>query len=1202
LRLSRSACGDRHFRQKLEKKRVFFLEEKRKQTKTESQSFYVFLFFEEKPKKAQFLSKEILDSAAAQRGVSGGAERSVEKRRGAERGHNAARAIAAAGREAGGRACGERAACRRGVPSRRAVRSVSVVVGWGMRAPSFAVLKSVPPLPAAGEDGEKRTAWHVMDVASTVAAVSTNVVAGLSSVEAAKRLAENGPNELSEKIKRTIWQRIWAQLANVLVGILAVVAVISAVKGATSHDTDEILTSWIEVALIVGVIALNTWIGIRQEGAAEKSADALKSMLSSAATVIRDGAAREVPARELVVGDLVKLSLGDRVPADLRMTRVRNLGAQESALTGESLAVEKRVEALAVPGGDAERVPLGDRKNMCFSATLVASGEGAGIVVRTGDDTEIGKINDLVNKVEKKKTGVLVQIDIVSKWIAVFVITMSIIVFLVALLQANQKPLDAMSTALVCAVAMIPEGLAAIVTLCYAWAVSNMAKQNAIVRVLPAVETLGSVTVICSDKTGTLTMNVMSLVSFITSSGKFRVDTTFAERKPGNFVRDDGYLSSSSAAAPQQDAAAVPEGQSPDLAFVRSALATGVLCSHAELGKDGGRDGEMGNPTEIAIIRALYFAGADHAEVRRKQPVVNEVPFSSEYKFMATVHAANAEVDGPAAAAAGSQVMHVKGAADRLLPLCADQSVGARVAEGACEPLDTAYWLAQAEAMSSHGLRVLALARCELPEPVTAEANLDAAFVKRASPYLTMVGLCCILDPPRPECVQAICEAHDAGVRVAMITGDHKATAVAIGGMLGIVDARFPGAVTGPEVDAMSDEELRVAVMRYNVFARASPENKIRLVKALQAEGQVCSMTGDGVNDAPALKAADIGVAMGKEGTDVAREAAEMILADDNFATIIVAVKEGRAVWDNLRKVLIFNQPVNNAQGMTVLFGLVFGMPYSPLTPIQVLYCNLICAVTLGFVLAVEPPEEGIMKQAPRRVGKRLIGRYMLFRIAYASLVLIATTIGAVFWVRAWGWDADYTVDNLPPAYGTPQAQCNYWYAPGAFCCPFPVLKITGGNTVCPNNDGRNLVRSQASNTLTLSAIAVMLSARFAYNTAFSARILTGNPFAWYSALVVTVLQLCITYIPGLNTVVFEMGPMVAAQWGLCALFFTVTLLCLEAEKMLVQHFKNKTWDTDDEKDQLFVAEEDASADAPLNEAVKTSSRRSAAMQQLLPK
>jgi len=505
----------------------------------------------------------------------------------------------------------------------------------------------------------------------------------------------------------------------------------------------------------------------------------------------------------------------------------------------------------------------------------------------------------------------------------------------------------------------------------------------------------------------------------------------------------------------------------------------------------------------------------------------------------------------------------------------------------------------QAEAMSSHGLRVLALARCVLPgAPVSAEDKLDAAFVKRAEPYLTMVGLCCILDPPRPECVQAIREAHGAGVRVTMITGDHKATAVAIGGMLGIVDARFPDAVTGPELDAMSDEELRVAVMRYNVFARASPENKIRIVKALQAEGQVTSMTGDGVNDAPALKAADMGVAMGKEGTDVARESAEMILADDNFATIIVAIKEGRAVWDNLRKVLLFNQPVNNAQGMTVLFGLIFGMPYSPLTPIQVLYCNLICAVTLGFVLAVEPPEEGIMKQAPRRVGKRLIGRYLLFRIAFATVVLICSTIGAVFWVRSWGTDADYTANHLPASFDTPQSECANWYAPDAFCCPFPVETITGGSVVCPNTSGRNLVRAQASNTLTLCAIAVMLSARFAYNTAFSARILTGNRYAWYSAAIVTVLQVAITYIPGLNNIVFGMGPMIAEQWGLCALFFALTLLSLEAEKMFVQFLKRRKHDVDDDADQLFVANDDE----PLAAEVTASSRGSAAMQQLLHK
>jgi len=1029
-----------------------------------------------------------------------------------------------------------------------------------------------------GRNAAPEAAFHTMSVEAVAQMFSVDITKGLTTQEAKMRFERDGPNELTEKKKRTIWERIWDQINNVLVFILFVVAVVSAIKGATSTG-DEAITSWIEVGLILGVIILNTWIGIRQEGSAEKSADALKAMLSSDATVLRDNTLSTVPARELVVGDIVELATGDRIPADLRLFKVSNLASQEAALTGESLPVEKITTVIEAE--NPASVPLGDRKNLCFSATLISQGQGRGIVMRKGDDTEIGQINNLVSKVEKKKTNVLVQIDIVSRWIAVFVIFTAIITFLVAFFYTlaeeeefvddkTKRGLESVSIALVTAVAMIPEGLAAIVTLTYAWAVSNMAKHNAIVRVLPAVETLGSVTVICSDKTGTLTMNLMSMVAFVTSNGRFKVDTTTDKRDPSTIVRDDKYMNEAKSAAngkkapapaasPADDAGAVdasavapvqePEaesavknGQSPDVNFVRSMLATGILCSKSELGKDGGREGEIGNPTEISIVRAAYKAGVDHTGLRNLQPIVAEVPFSSEYKFMATVHNAKTEIDGTDE----GLVVHVKGAVDRLIPLTKDQATGGSVT--ATEPVNKNYWLDEAEAMSSHGLRVLALCRAMLPaDSVKQDDALDAAFVNgRAEPWLTIVGLACILDPPRPECVDAIKEAHGAGVRVAMITGDHKATALAIGGMLNIVDAKHPSAVTGPELDAMSDDELRVAVMSHNIFARASPENKIRIVKALQAEGQVSSMTGDGVNDAPALKAADMGVAMGKEGTDVAREAAEMILADDNFATIVRAVREGRVVWDNLRKVLLFNTPVNNAQGMTVLFGMICGLPYTPLTPIQVLYCNLICAVTLGFVLAVEPAEDGIMTQPPRRVGKRLIGRYLLFRIAFGTVVLVAFTVGAVFWV----FNMDYEQDK---------------------------------------------VRAQASNTLTISAISIMLSARFSYNSGFHMRLFTGNKYAWYAAAITLILQICITYIPGLNDLVFQMGPMDGTQWGICLLFVFLTFCCMEAEKAIMRHLKSRKFDTDDDNaaGQYFVAADTAT---PADADFRTDSQRSAAM------
>jgi magnesium-transporting ATPase (P-type) len=659
----------------------------------------------------------------------------------------------------------------------------------------------------------------------------------------------------------------------------------------------------------------------------------LKNMLSADALVVRDGKEVQVPSADVVPGDILIINTGDKVPADLRMFMVSNIACGEAALTGESIPIDKTVDAIVV-GGNPESTPLGDRHNMAFSATLVAQGRGGGIAIATGNETQIGTINALVNTVERKKTNVLEQIDYISKWLAMFVILCAFATFLVAIFVTGQTPIDALSVGLVCAVAMIPEGLEAMVTMTYAWAVSNMAKQNAIVRALPAVETLGSVTVICSDKTGTLTQNKMSLVAFVTSNAHYRVDVNAKDRSPSSFVRDDSYLSvraehqankpldelikdgpntnvprrgkrtasnhmaitylempppslhNLNASGDSEDVP-VANGDSPDLQFIKSALAGGILCSRCALGVDGTREGEIGNPTEISILRAAYNAGVDVEGIKEKDPIIAEVPFSSSYKFMSTIHEPIADVDGEGFD--GQYIVHVKGAPDRMLALCNTQAKAGLLGE--TEPIRRTYWTEQIATMSSHGLRVLALTRAVISKSeVKPGEQLSAEFInsRPEKQWLTMVGLCAIQDPPRPECIDAIATAHKAGVRVVMITGDHKDTAIAIGSILGLVDDKHPSGITGPELDDMDDEQLKEAVMTYNVFARSSPENKLQIVKALQAVDQVTSMTGDGVNDAPSLKQADMGVAMGMEGTDVAREASDMILVDDNFATIVV--------------------------------------------------------------------------------------------------------------------------------------------------------------------------------------------------------------------------------------------------------------------------------------------------------------------------
>ena len=1021
--------------------------------------------------------------------------------------------------------------------------------------------------------------WHTMSMEASIVRLKLPInirKVGLTTEEAKARLEEYGPNKLTEGKKETIWQKIWKQVANVLVCILVIVAVVSAARAIVEEYQDKpnsvtILTSWIQVGLIVGVITINTAIGILQEGSAEKAAEALKNMLSSDARVVRNGKEVMIPGTEVVPGDVIILSLGDRIPADMRLLEVSNLACGEAALTGESVPIDKVTEVIEVPQGiNPMQTPLGDRHNMTFSATLVAQGSGIGIVISTGDYTQIGHINKLVSQTGAKKTNVLEQIDRVSKILATMIFIATLATFFVAKFVSKQGWFDAVSTALVSCVAMVPEGLEAIVTLTYAWAVTNMAKQNAIIRALPAVETLGSVTVICSDKTGTLTQNIMSLTAFVTTNARYKFDVNSTDRVPTNFTRDDSYMaeraqhavnltpkqvveeggtnsgnsrigrvqsnpyivdssmkSSESntdlpVAAANYDTDSIPfaNGESPDAAFVENILKPGVLCSNGVLGENGAREGSIGNPTELSILRAAYFSGIEIGYLKENSPLVAEVPFSSEYKFMATVHNDNATE--------GHYTVFVKGAPDRVVKFCKTQARAGQI--DIFEPIDEKYWIEQIVTLSSNGLRVLALARASVPkEQIAMGENLRPEFVNGKDSWLTMIGLCAIIDPPRPECVNAIKVAHGAGVRVAMITGDHKDTATAIGQMLGLVDERYPGAITGPEIDEMTDDQLVKAVLSYNVFARASPSNKIRIVKALQAQEQISSMTGDGVNDAPALKAADMGVAMGLEGTDVAREASDMILADDNFATIVTAVREGRVVWDNLRKVLLVNTPINNAQGLSILFGLLFGLKRSPLSPIQVLYSNLICAITLGFVCAIEPAEDGIMEMAPRRLGKRLIGRYLLIRILLGTITLTALVVASTFWLLSYnGPDCDFD--------GTGEG-CKY------------ILQD---------------IRAIAFNVLDFGAISVTLSARFAYNSSFSLDVFKGNKYCWYSIAIVIVLQVFMTYVPGVNSVIFQMRGMDGVQWGITILFMFCVFVVMEAEKALRRMLKSKQYDTDD--------------------------------------
>lgn len=932
-----------------------------------------------------------------------------------------------------------------------------------------------------GHEEDKTIKWHALHDVQEVFDQLNVSDKGLTTAQAETRIHEYGYNRLTPPKKVPLWKKIWDQINNILIYILLVAAAFSIYFAVSSDDS---LDAWIEFGLIIGVIVINVLIGLIQEGKAEKAAEAIKAMLSAKATVLRDGEKISIDADLLVPGDIIYLKSGDRVPADARMIYVNKLQVQESMLTGESDPVSKNMLPV-----DA-KLGIGDRKCMVYSATMCTTGEGTAVVCETGDSAEIGRISQLVSSVEKTKTNLLVQLEILGIWIAVFVVVIAIGAFFLGMFgpfkdiwEDEGKTVweQAFKNAVAIAVAMIPEGLPAVVTITLALGVTAMARQNAIIRQLPCVETLGSLTVICSDKTGTLTKNEMTVVAVRSAKSHFDV-TGIGYAPKGDFVDKDK----------------VPVGES-QRAFIKGMLEVGTLCNNSSLVQTtdvtGGEKWEAaGNPTEAAILAAGRKAGIDTKALYEDKPLKGSIPFESDHKFMATVNENN-----------GVLTMNVKGAADRLIDICKDQVADDDMKKRA--PIDKEYWQQAASELSSRGLRVLALCITRVPNGFDME-SLEPAYIYKKEVTLTMVGLVAILDPPREECIPSINEAHTAGIEVKMITGDHAQTALAIAKMLNIVDKTNEHIVyTGPQLDEMTRPELEDAVMKCNVFARSSPENKIQIVQALQARHQVSSMTGDGVNDAPALKAANIGVAMGITGTDVSKEASQMVLADDNFATIIAAVREGRRVWDNLRKILIFNLPVNLAQGLSVFIALAFsGLGDVPLTAIQVLYVNMITSVTMGLMLAAEPAEETIMERPPRRPNKRLLGKLVLWKCLFVSVQMVAAVIGVFKWAQIWP-DGGYSIEKS---------------------------------------------RGEAFTVLIFMEIAYSFTTRFLKQSAFRKETLTGNKWAYVSIAIVAGLQFLILYVPGLNDTVFDIQGINGWQWLRVIIISVILFFVVEIEKALV--------------------------------------------------
>src|SRR5215472_16413392 len=885
--------------------------------------------------------------------------------------------------------------------------------------------------------------WHAMLVDEVLRRLQSNPSTGLDGQEASGRLATYGPNRLPEGMKRGPLKRFLLQFNNVLIYVLLAAGFVKLMVGL-----------WLDAAIIFGVVLINALLGFVQEGKAEKALDAIRNMLSGEARTLREGQTRIVPSEDLVPGDIVLLESGDKVPADLRLVDVKNLRTEEAALTGESLPIDKTTEP--VP----EKATVGDREGMAFSGTLVTSGRGTGVVVATGTGTELGRINQMMAAVSALETPLLRQIKKFGYALTSVIAAVTAIVFLFGHFVRHMPFVEIFQAVVSIAVSVIPEGLPTLITVTLAIGVKRMAQRNAIIRILPAVETLGSVSRICSDKTGTLTLMEMMVVSAVTAESAYQV--TGDGYGPTGEIKMDGRVASNE----------------PVLTLMGRVC---LLCNDAELFQQDGAWKVEGDPTEGALYPFAMKLGMDRQAEQAAFPRIDAIPFESEHKFMATLHKS----------ADGKQLLLVKGAPEVILEQCSLQ----QTAEGQAVPLDRGRFTKEADRLASQGERVLALAWLEDPKMQAGDlgpANLPSTLV--------LLGLIGLLDPPRKEAIEAVKECHGGGIRVTMITGDHKITAAAIAKMLGIGDGKT--AITGTEIEEMDTATLRERVGTVDVFARASPEHKLRLVKAIQANKQVVAMTGDGVNDAPALKKADIGVAMGIKGTEVTKEAAEMVLADDNFASITAAVKEGRTVYNNIEKAILFMLPTNVAQALVIMVAIFVGFT-APITAPQILWVNMVTSVALGLVISFEPHELDVMHRAPRAVDRPILDAFGVWRVIFVGLALLVLTLWAFFWMKS-------------------------------------------------KDASDELARAVAVNALVIGQVFYLLNSRYKLDSSLSLKAHLGNKYLAIGIGVVAVLQLLFTYtLPFQELFETEAIPLQVWPWLFVGGF--VFFLVVEAEKLILR-------------------------------------------------
>lgn len=853
-------------------------------------------------------------------------------------------------------------------------------------------------------------AWHSLSADDALLKLGSSP-AGLGLTEIKARIEKFGSNCLPKATKSNAFMRFLLQFHNILIYVLIGCAVVTA-----------FLDHWIDTGVIVAVVIANAIIGFIQEGKAEKAMDAIRHMLAPHANVIRDGERIRIEGEQLVPGDIVLLEAGDKVPADLRMIAAHSLSVQEAILTGESVPVEKHIEPVAAD------VPLGDRSCMAFSSTLVTSGQGKGVVVATGEKTEIGRISGLISEVEMLTTPLVSQMSVFAKWLTILILLIAALLLTYGYFVGHHDFTELFMAVVGLSVAAIPEGLPAVLTITLAIGVQAMAKRNAIVRRLPAIETLGSVSVICTDKTGTLTRNEMMVASVLTHHHLFTLEGMGYEPK-GVLMLEDAHISPSEHTMLEEIARAA------------------TLCNDAALRQHDGVWAVEGDPMEGAL---LAFAGKMDVDARKEQSVwarTDAIPFDAKHRFMATL---NHDHEHHA-------FIFVKGAPERILSMCKSQ----RSANGKTELLDVTYWNTKAEGIAVLGQRVLAFAvKSVKPEhTVLEQGDVEGT--------LTLLGMVGMIDPPRAEAIIAVAECHGAGIRVKMITGDHAKTAAAIGKRIGLQNP--DKVLTGSDLDDLDDVTLKNVVLDCDIYARTSPEHKLRLVMALQSHGMTVAMTGDGVNDAPALKRADAGIAMGMKGSEASKEAAELVLADDNFASIAAAVREGRTVYDNIKKVISWTLPTNAGEAMTIIVALLLGLTL-PISPIQILWINLITAVTLGLALAFEPTEENTMRRPPRPRHEPILSGELVWHIVLVSLLFLCGVYGMF----------TYAIDK---GYST------------------------------------ELARTIVVNTLVVMEIFHLFFIRNIYGTSLTWKAVRGTKVVWIVVVVITIAQFAITYLPPLQAV-----------------------------------------------------------------------------------